>query len=149
MSKIYVVGPVIRSGRWFRRGDWPDPVYHAINAVGGGTEFVLPSSEASLESADEQAFYNAIYQRIKSSDGVITIISPNVISGAIEATLASTLGKKQLVIAKTLSDVPRMMRGLPGVVEVVEHSKEASLDEVVSRFVSKYALTAAKKAEAL
>lgn len=120
MKTVYVIGPVIRSEN---DSDLHGaaPVYMQILNVlsEAGFKVVFPVSEPFLEEASPRALFDAINQRISSSDVVISVLPESNPAGDVESAMASYLSKEQYIIASDINKTSRLLRGLPGVARAV------------------------------
>jgi len=120
MSQICISGPVIRQSAEWDLQPWVKEIYQKIE---GDTQLrrkvLLPRADRELEKEGDGAFFHAMRQRISTSKALITVFTPGDVSAAIETCMASLAGKNILVIAEDPDDVPRLLRGMPGVKETM------------------------------
>jgi hypothetical protein len=118
---VYVAGPLKPDEEhpYRVRSSWTQRVIRRIRAEAEhvGVRLLLPESDA-IDPAHPNAFYREIDRRIAGADAVISILADGDRESAVEAMLASTHGKPQMIVAKSPHQVPRILRGMPGVVEV-------------------------------
>ncbi|MBI4532102.1 MAG: hypothetical protein HY709_11355 [Candidatus Latescibacteria bacterium] len=137
MGTIYVAGPVIRPGLANRRFR---SVFHDVvtAADATGEKVVLPELDRSLDRLKPPDFVKLISDRIASADGVLTVLTEGDQSAPVEATLAAICQKPQLVLAKNTKRVPRMIRGLPFVVDVVKFGDRPKLVQGIRKLSKQY-----------
>jgi hypothetical protein len=137
MAYLYVAGPVLRSDSAGEIADFLSATYRLVSdaAKQANMGASLPFSERSLEAALPQRFFEEIYGRINNADAVITVFAPFDPSGPVESAIAGLLKKRQLILAMRPSEVPRIMRGLPGVSGVVPAREPAAVSSAVFRFL--------------
>lgn len=136
MSTVHVVGPVIRStastsgpysAAQALTDQWILSTYKVISSE--ASEFNatanLPHADHVLEQADATRFCSQMIANIEASNLVVTVFTHGDVSAGIEAATASHLKKKQLIVTRKSSSLPRMLRGLPGV-------NVASIDDMES-----------------
>lgn len=136
MKTVYVIGPVIRSEN---AADLHGaaPVYMQILNMfsEAGFNVVFPVSEPFLEEASPRALFEAINQRIASSDVVISVLPENNPAGDVESAMASFLKKEQYIIAGDVNRTSRLLRGLPSVARAVNVLEApAVLAEIKQRY---------------
>lgn len=118
MKPIYVAGPVIR--RWQSH-----PEVHAIYATlereaeSLGIPLHLPYSESELESMSPKEFVTEITNRLSNFEAVIAVYHDRDPSTASESAIAALSGKRLLIVTDDTGLVPRLLRGLPGTMDVV------------------------------
>jgi hypothetical protein len=117
-GRTYVAGPP------FDRDRVP-PVYDAIarRLADMDTEPDFPVRDPDLDRADAREFVHAIRNRIERADMVITVLVQGDQSVPAEATMAALADKRQIIVSDG-SEVPRILRGLPGVRAVVSDERE-------------------------
>jgi len=137
MAQLYVAGPVLRPDSSGQIAELLNAIYGAVadTARQANMGMSLPVQERFLEEAAPEQFFAEIYNRITAADAVITVFAPFDPSGPIESAIAALLKKPQLIIALRPNEVPRMMRGLPGVSAVVPAREIESVISSVSRFL--------------
>ncbi len=119
---IYVSGPTTES-----LGDKSlhARIYIEIKkAVDGRHEIIFPlrsDKMASLRAAD---FFKETARLIGSSDGVLTVLVPKDQSTPVEAATAALNDKPQCVFATFGNWPPRLIEGLPHVMNVVKIEEE-------------------------
>lgn len=120
MATIYIVGPVPRSGATGQAlHDFYGLVERELASFGWAA--APPRSEGELQRMSPEVFAREIFQRIKDSDGMVTVLAEGDQSAPVEATFGAVNGKKQLIVADSPERVPRIIRGLPNVIGVVSH----------------------------
>ncbi|MDX2152583.1 MAG: hypothetical protein SFV54_17720 [Bryobacteraceae bacterium] len=127
MAEIYVGGPVL--GREGELPEWVRDAYGQLARAG----LRLPYAEPELERSRPQAFFQQILTRIRESGAAIVIFTGGDVSGAIEATMASSQNKPVLLMTENQRSVPRLLIGLP-LLRVVE----ANDQEAVLTFLREY-----------
>lgn len=135
MKTVHVIGPVVRGSDpdLSQAATLYDKIRETLSAA--GIRVILPSSEPFLEMASPEEFFAAMAARIGSSDLIITVLPENNPSGGIESAMASFMEKDQYVIVQNVESTPRLLRGLPGVQEIVSvNSASRMLSEVKHRF---------------
>lgn len=146
MVEIYVAGPVVREVDWpgllmegvlgTRMPDWVWKAYGVIHRCAGslGMTARLPVAEHRLEIAEALQFVRLTLGSIRRSAGVITVYVEGDASAVVESTMASSLGKSQMIIAREAGRLPRLVRGLPGVTSIVEPDEMLELEGWVRSF---------------
>lgn len=120
MPHIHVTGPVIRQSATWDLYPWVQEVYKKIESVASpASKVTLPHADPQLERDKPKEFFHDLNKRISSSKAVITVFTPGNVAAAIETSMASVAGKRILIIAEDPDDVPRLLVGLPGVVEAI------------------------------
>jgi len=135
MDSVYVGGPVMRG--FMGTPEWALFVYQLIARTARikGAEALLPETAPSLERMPPEAFYHAIRERIQAAiAGIILFGAPDA-SASVEAAMIAYAGKPQLIVAKDLAMVPRLIRGLPNVKGVAGIGPEDELHGEISRFL--------------
>lgn len=130
MTTVYVAGPVLRNNSL--HGDRRELIYRHIyrTLTDAGFKVIIPALEYEAERADPHTFFEMMRDRIVSADLVITIFPDRNRSVPVESTIASFMNKKQYVIGAELENVPRLLKGLPGVLMVASTHE---LDEVLNQ----------------
>jgi hypothetical protein len=82
-----------------------------------------------------EVFYSEIERRISSADTAIVVFTGEDVSAGIEATMASLKGKKVMIVSDELAHVPRLLRGLPNLVNTVEFSDKQAVFSAVAAFL--------------
>jgi hypothetical protein len=78
-------------------------------------------------SAEPPDFFHAVKRRITAADAFVGVLMPDDVCTAIEASIASAAGKRILLIVEEGLQVPRLLKGLPGVVRVIGSGDAKSL----------------------
>lgn len=127
--KIYVSGPPVDSIEF---GDELHmSLYRLIKDVTDGKHVVIfPIRTPELIKLKPKEFYKEMARRIDDVEAVISVSVVGDQSTMIEATIASEKKKPQSVIQ--IGAAPRLLRGLPNIVEVVRISFEDSRKQVES-----------------
>jgi hypothetical protein len=127
--KIYVSGPPVDK---IERGkDLHIVIYRTIKKLTKGKhDVVLPIKTPELSKLSEQDFYNEMSRRISEAEGVISVFVEGDQSTPVETTIASAKDKPQSILE--IGSAPRLVRGLPGVLEVVAVSPDEVQDQVNS-----------------
>jgi hypothetical protein len=112
--RLYVSGPVVDVLDSKRR---LDRIYMTIEKYFDGHVVELPLRSRDLDTLPPGQFYKAVYDLIKSSDGVVTVLTTRDQSGPVEATIASVVDKPQCIM-EMAGTAPRLLRGLPNVVDI-------------------------------
>ena len=130
--KVYVSGPPVDQ---LSNKSLPETVYEIIQKASKDLfEVDLPIRTESLSKLPPSEFFAAISRRIDSADGVITLLIPDDQSTPVEAATAAQSGKIQSIVMTF--DGPRLVVGLPNVVDVVKLDKTdlaAQINSVVSQ----------------
>ncbi len=121
---VYVAGPVVTPATG------PPPALYtdiAREFERFGIEVALPVRHDDLDSLEPAEFTREIRTRIKHAHSVVTVLEAGDQSVPVEATLASELGKGQIVVAVDGKvPIPRLVAGLRGV-RVVADSLDRAL----------------------
>jgi len=136
MPTVYVAGPVIR-GLLHHLPPSVAKIYRLIfqAAQQRQAHANLPEATLEMELASPAQFFERTVEAIRSSDAAITIFTGSDVSAGCEATIAALSGKKQLFIVEENDNVPRLLRGLPGVVEVVSGKEPEVLSMKILEFL--------------
>jgi len=94
-------------------------IYLHIQDRLAGHSVELPLRTRDLDNLGPTKFCSAVYDMIKASDAVITVLAAQDQSGPGEAVIASTLHKPQCIMEMSGS-APRLLQGLPHVVGVTK-----------------------------
>jgi hypothetical protein len=132
-GRVYVAGPV-----WDPAGYKSAPAIYADldrEAALRGWSVSLPERERELDELQGSDFTKAITDRIDDAQCVVTVLSPDDQSAPVEATIASYIGKEQGVVVVEGARAPRVLAGLPGVVQVVDAEDEEAVSRLVERLV--------------
>jgi hypothetical protein len=118
MKPIYVAGPVIR--RWHTEPE-VSAIYETLTreAEDLNLQLQLPYSEQELERMAPREFVEEIRNRLDTVDSVVAVYHDRDPSAAGESAIAALAGKRILIVSKNPTSVPRILRGLPGVIDVV------------------------------
>lgn len=137
MATVHVVGPVVRDSRFRPPQHWVQDAYETITKQAGELNAAanIPVSDRFLERAEPVTFVNRTIAAIEASNVVVTVFTPGDVSAAVEATAASYLGKKQLILTNGNNGAPRMLRGLPGVAGIVSAEDRADLAKHLRSFL--------------
>ena len=156
MKNVYVAGPFRRPQDLARGKDVAQSVYDTIREEGqrARVTVLIPTPDSELDKMNPTELVEAIRRRITSADGVISVIvlSASAQDGrdaserehstgigpaaaGIEAAFAATERKKQLVVVDGIEQAPRMLKGLPGVVSLVEASNIDEIRMAVRQFL--------------
>jgi hypothetical protein len=121
MPELYVSGPVIRQSMEWDLAPWVQEIYTQLSALAHrqGKTVILPNAEPQLEHSDPKEFFRAIRKRIGSAKAVVSVFAAGDVSAGIETCMASVAGKKIVLIAEDPSEIPRLLEGLPGIVNVL------------------------------
>ncbi len=131
---IYVSGPVVEK---LDKTSLHARIYKSIEQIVSNKHKVeLPIRASALTKLSPPEFYNAIASKIIAADGVITLWVPNDQSTVVETTTAALSDKHQCVLFLSKTSPPRIMRGLPKVLEVTEIGP-TNLDDEVRRVVER------------
>jgi nucleoside 2-deoxyribosyltransferase len=135
MATVHIAGPVV--GRRTPVKGWVAHAYQEImqSSRDLNLEAMLPEAKPELEAAEPDAFVEWNRQKIDSSDIVITVFAHDDVSAGVEAGMAALLGKQQLIVAEDVSRVPRMLRGLPGIVGVLPAGDRRALSQGIRSFM--------------
>lgn len=120
MGFIYVAGPVFPGVPGRLEGELPgfyNFLKSEIESLGGG-EAIVPKRDHELSRMPAEDFYRAIFQRIKESSGMVTVLVEGDQSAPAEAALGAVNLTRQLLVAEFPERVPRILRGLPFIVGV-------------------------------
>ena len=134
MASVYVAGPVLR-------GDQPregvKQIYRHISEVckAAGWDAMLPRLDHSLDELEAPDFTSAIFRRIRSSEGVVSVLVEDDRSVPIEAAAAAFYKKPQVLIVESLQRAPRLLKGLPFVEGMVDFSDTTQVRSALSRLV--------------
>lgn len=114
--RFYVSGPVVEAleGR-----SALEATYKIIRDYLSGHTVELPIRIKSLDELSPESFYQTIFDKIKSSNGVIAILADNDQSGPVEAAIAASL-YVPLCIIDMSKYAPRLIRGLPQKVKITK-----------------------------
>jgi hypothetical protein len=128
VMKIYVSGPVVDS-----LDDKKLPLISSIyrlieRKVPRSYELDLPVRTAELSKLSANEFYETIQKQISLADGVFTVLAPYDQSTPVEAATAAINNKPQCILA--LTDVPRLIAGLPNIIEISPVDKDKLEDQV-------------------
>lgn len=135
-----VSGPVIRQTAAWDLPEWVQGIYTNLQAGlrQHKVEARLPIAEPELEQKEPREFFHAMHKRVSSSVALVSVFTSGDVSAAIEASMASVAGKKILVIAEHPEEVPRLVKGLPGLIDVLDAaSMPEGLEAALSRLLSK------------
>jgi hypothetical protein len=121
--KIYVSGPPTSSLK-----EAKDPhamIYKVIAEIleenGVGYEVEFPIRNPELDMLGARDFFAEMSKKIDGAERVITVFQEGDQSTPVEATLAATKGKPQIVLElrdfQKTAGAPRLIRGLPGVIK--------------------------------
>jgi hypothetical protein len=77
----------------------------------------LPLRSRDIDALSPENFFIAVSNMIRKSDAVITVLTDNDQSCPVESTIASLMHKPQCIMHVPKA-APRLLRGLPGVVDV-------------------------------
>lgn len=133
---VYIGGPVM-GGRKSHGGEpWSDEVYTLIQRVARrvGADVVLPFFDRQIDDLVPNSFFDEIKDRIRSSDAVIILLASDDAAGPVEATIAAAHDRRQMAIAEIEPSVHRLIRGMPGVEEVVDR-RDPQLADKIARFI--------------
>jgi hypothetical protein len=124
MADIYLSGPVLRASGPV--ATWVSSFYERVGELAGfaGAQIQYPISDLELEKAEPSEFYREIESRISDSHVAVVVFTGGDVSGSIEASIASQLGKPVLLVSDKPAGVPRILRGMPHVSACV-HYEEA------------------------
>jgi hypothetical protein len=152
MTLLYVSGPVVAAGAanaWqgalsalARVGDLPASIIYGwitSECNERNIEVRLPVREPALDALEPRDFVKDITERIRFADLVLRIFVAEDKSGPVESAIASLLKKKQLIVGANGAKVPRLERGLEGVVGVVPFDDEGMLRFSLGRFLNQFA----------
>jgi hypothetical protein len=141
MTTVYIAGPVVRSVSSLEKQRERSQIYNHIyeTLTAAGLKVIVPSLSETTENADPQAFFQIMKDRISASDAVITVFPERNRSVPVEATMASFMNKAQYVVAGDIDAVPRILKGLPGLSQIVSvDDVDRVLDEIQRRSTSGY-----------
>jgi hypothetical protein len=115
--KIYISGPPVDK---IGEGDELHAIIYKIirETTAGKHAISLPIRTIELQKLDPKGFFDAISNKIKIADGVISVVVHGDQSTPVESTLAALNGKPQSVLE--IGPAPRLLRGLPNIVEIVK-----------------------------
>jgi hypothetical protein len=120
MPQLCVSGPVIRHSAEWDVEPWVQHLYELVErASPKGSKVLLPRAEPDLERKQPLEFFHVMRRRLGVASAVVAVFTPGDVSVAIETTMAAIEGKKIVVIAENPEEIPRLLRGLPGVVETM------------------------------
>ena len=128
--KFYVSGPVVDE---LNEKELVGRIYLLIEKILKGHQVELPLRSRDLDKLSPTRFYDSVRKLIKKSDGVISVLAGEDLSGPVESTLASIRKKPQCMMEMSAS-APRLLRGLPGMVDVTTiNEKDGNLEQQVRR----------------
>ena len=129
---VFVAGPVLDPAT-----EAAPEIYYALDeeAHRRGWSMSLPVREYEIDGLHPREFTEAITDRIGDAQCVVTVLSPHDQSAPVEATIASYLGKEQGVVVVDGARTPRILAGLPGVVEVVGAEDHEAVFSLVDRLL--------------
>lgn len=135
MATVHIAGPVVGRGTAVR--SWVGDAYRDIMASSRDLNIgaTLPEATAELELAEPDDFVEWNRRKIESSDIVITVFAHGDVSAGVEAGMAALLGKQQLIVAEDVARLPRMLRGLPGIVGVLSVEDRRALRDGIRSFM--------------
>lgn len=123
--RIYVSGPTVSSVH--EEKSFPALIYRIIEArLSKQHEVDLPIRTEGLSKLSPLEFYNRVQKQIERADGIFTLLISGDQSTPIEAATAANQHKPQCVLA--VSKVPRLIAGLPYVVEISPIEPEKDLE---------------------
>jgi hypothetical protein len=127
--KIYVSGPPVDKIEYGK--ELHVVIYRTIKKLTEGKhDVMLPIKTNKLSKLSDQAFYREMSRRINEADGLISVFVEGDRSTPVEATIASAKDKPQSILE--VGSAPRLIRGLPGIVEVMAVSPDKVQDQVNS-----------------
>jgi len=119
--QFYVSGPVVDE---LNNKDALGRIYILIEKILHGHKVDLPLRSRDLDKLSPEKFYSSVFDMIARSDGVISVLTEGDQSGPVESTVASFKHKPQCIMEMSAT-APRLLRGLPFVVDVTNlESKE-------------------------
>ena len=125
--RIYVSGPTVKSTR---DTSLPARIYRIIEKrLLDAHDVDLPVQTDSLSKLSPSEFYSHIQKKIELADGIFTLLLPDDQSTPIESATAAQHGKPQCIMAQSF--VPRLIAGLPDVIEIVPFTEDKKLEEQV------------------
>jgi hypothetical protein len=136
MASLYVAGPVIRG----LLNSLPPSIATIYRLIFQAAERLnidakLPEATLEMELANPERFFEGTVEAIESSDAAITVFTGSDVSAGCEATIAALSHKRQLFIVEDQTNVPRLLRGLPGVVEVASAKEPDVLAAKILEFM--------------
>ena len=142
MPSIYVAGPVLTADA-LRQPTHPEEVlsleelYSRLRAEVErlGWDIWLPLREEELDRLSPRAFTHEILGRLSSADAVITVLREADQSTPVEAAFAAYSQKPQLVLAPAAITVPRIIQGLPEVINVTQFEEIEKVREGLSQLM--------------
>lgn len=111
---FYVSGPVVKE---LSDKDRMASLYLLIQGLMQKHKVTFPVRSAEMDNLAPTDFYRRVAKMISESDGVISIITDRDQSGPVESTIASREHKPQCIM-EISSSAPRLLRGLPNVIDV-------------------------------
>jgi len=133
--KIYVSGPPINK---LEEGEGLHAIiYKVIREITLGKHPIsLPIRTPELAKLDPNEFFDAMSKRLQIADGVISVFVQGDQSTPVESTVAALSGKPQSVLE--IGSAPRLIRGLPNIVEIVKvspHNVQAQVRSVIDNLI--------------
>src|SRR5687768_4010169 len=127
---VYVAGPVLGRSRNSESSAWSREVMQLLRAQADdiGVHLVMPEADPKLEAADPRTFYREIARRIEGATAVVSVIDDGDPATTVESTLAGVSGKPQMIVARSDSNVPRLLRGMPAIQDVSVSPKSSKAD---------------------
>lgn len=127
--QMYVAGPV------FEWGSGRHKIFEAVTeeAARLGSKVVLPVRDEYVDQLEPTRFTEHIVSEIEEADGVVTILAAGDQSVPVESAIAAMKGKRQIIVAEDGHKAPRILAGLPGVVDVVRFDDHEALAAGMSR----------------
>lgn len=117
MSRVYISGPVVRQSPAWDLPPWVETLYKQLHVLlrERGHVPAMPIADAALEDETPPEFFRTIRKRIGAAKAMVNVFIPGDSSSAIEASIASVSRKKIIMVTEDPEEVPRLLKGLPGV----------------------------------
>jgi nucleoside 2-deoxyribosyltransferase len=131
--RFYVSGPVVEE---LKKENLLDAIYLVVESKLSGHQVDLPLRSRDIDKLAPKNFYNAVFNMIKAADGVVAVLAADDKSTPVETTIASMLSKP-VCIMEVSSSAPRLMQGLPGVVDVTKIVESKELEPQVGQAIDR------------
>lgn len=111
-KQIVIAGPV-------RSKELSPDVVRLYRLVGelanrAGVPVDIPAADLRLDNLEAEHFFRVMRSRLGAADTVVAIVDRDSLSVAVEATVASMLGKRVVLLLGPGAVHSRMLAGLPG-----------------------------------
>jgi len=132
MASVYVAGLEMRSSG-AAPPVWALGAYRLVLDTASRLHAdVIPPEPSAGQPSD---FFEATATHIESAQAGVTLLSAADPSAAVEAAMLAYSGKPQLIIAEDEADVPRLVRTLPLVSQVVALNGRPDLPGILRKFL--------------